>query len=189
MDRRTFVKSSCVCGGLCLFGSLPFTNQSGNSEMMNFENKNIPQEMNQEQVKRIIKFIDSFRDEHVKENIFCRLGYECFYSRKLNEWIEQYTGNVQVFLDGVNIEKKSKYWERLEFNEERTTLSLIGKKVNGCACSFADTPEPPKSLFNYCCKNFQQELFGKLLGQKVRVEITEAFLLGNECCSTLIQIV
>ncbi|MGD1044693.1 MAG: hypothetical protein ABR936_05095 [Bacteroidota bacterium] len=151
--------------------------------------KNIPQEMNPEQVKRIIKFIDSSQSETIKENIFSRLGYECFYSRKLDEWIGSFSGNVQTFLDRVNIEKKSKYCETLEFDEERTVLTLTGKKVNGCACAFADTPQPPKSLCNYCCKNFQQELFGKLLGRKVGVEIKEAFLFGDERCSTLIHIV
>ena len=145
--------------------------------------------MNEEQVKKIIKFIDSSQSEPVKENIFSQLGFECFYSRKLDEWVGQYTGNVQAFLDRINVEKKSKYWESLEFNKEQTTLTLIGKKVEGCACAFAETPDPPKSLCNYCCKNFQQELFGKLLGRKVKVEITEAFLLGDERCSTLIQIV
>jgi hypothetical protein len=150
--------------------------------------KNIPQEMNQEQVKRIIKFIDSLQDEKIKETIFNQLGYECFYARKLDEWIGQYVGNVHAFLGRINVEKKSKYWESLVFNKKRTVLKLTGKKVDGCACAFADTPQPPKSLCNYCCKNFQQQLFGMLLGKKVEVEITESLLRGDEHCSTLIHI-
>ena len=87
------------------------------------------------------------------------------------------------------MEKKSVYWESLEFNEDRSVLKLTGKKVEGCACAFADCPNPPKSLCHFCCKNFQQELFGMLLGQKVNVEITKAFLLGDESCETLIHLV
>jgi hypothetical protein len=149
----------------------------------------IPQEMNQEQVKNILKFIDVSQDESVKESIFSQLGHECFYARRLDDWIGQYTGNVQAFLDRINVEKASKYWERLESTEDGTTLILTGRKVEGCACAFADCSQPPLSLCHYCCKSFQQELFGMLLGRKVEVEITEAYLLGNERCSTTVHLV
>lgn len=149
----------------------------------------IPQEMNQEQVKNILKFVDASQDEHVKKSIFSQLGQECFYSRHLDDWIGQYTGDVQAFLDRVNVEKASKYWERLEFTEDGKTLVLTGKKVSGCACAFADCAQPPLSLCHYCCKNLQQELFGMLLGQQVEVEITEAYLLGGERCNTTIHLV
>ena len=125
----------------------------------------------------------------VKKSIFNQLGHQCFYARNLDGWIGQYTGNVQAFLDKINVKKDSKYWERLEFTEDGTTLILIGKKVEGCACAFADCAQPPLSLCNYCCKNFQQELFGMLLGCKVEVMITEAYLLGHERCSTTIHLV
>ena len=145
------------------------------------------QEMNQEQIRNILKFIEASQEDTVKEQIFSQLGHECFYARKLDAWIGQYQGDVKAFLDRVNIQKASKYWERLEFNDEHTMLILTGKKVEGCACAFADCPQPPKSLCHYCCKNFQQELFATLLGQKVNVEITEAYLLGDERCSTRIH--
>lgn len=149
----------------------------------------IPQEMCQEQVKNILKFVDASQNESVKSSIFSQLGYECFYARKLDGWIEQYRGDVQAFLDRVNIQHASKYWERLKFTEDRTMLILTGKKAQGCACAFADCSHPPQSLCHYCCKNFQQELFGMLLGQKVEVNITESYLLGDERCSTTIHLV
>jgi len=156
--------------------------------MDRMKKKHTPQDMNKEQVQNILKFIETSQSETVKESVFNQLGHECFYARNLDQWIGQYRENVQAFLDRVNIEKASKYWERLEFNEDHSTLILTGKKVEGCACAFADCSQPPKSLCLYCCKNFQQELFGTLLGQKVEVEITEAFLLGDECCSTRIYL-
>jgi hypothetical protein len=149
----------------------------------------VPQEMNQEQVKNLLKFIENSEPDVVKERIFCQLGHECFYSRKLDKWIGEYAGNVQAFLDRVNIQKASKYWESLEFNEDHTLLNLTGKKVEGCACAFANCTQPPLSLCNYCCKAFQEELFGTLLGQKVEVEITEAFLMGDQRCSTRIYLI
>jgi len=146
------------------------------------------QEMNPEQVQNILKFVDASQSEAVKESIFHQLGHECFYTRKLDEWIGQYKEDVQAFLDWVNIEKASKYWERLEFDEDRSMLILTGRKVESCACAFADCSKPPKALCNYCCKNFQQEMFSTLLGQNVEVEITEAFLLGDGRCSTWIYL-
>ena len=149
----------------------------------------IPQDMNQEQVKNILKFIDASQSESVKNRIFSQLGYECFYARKLDEWINQYRGDVQAFLDRVNVQHASKYWERLEFSEDRTMLILTGKQVQGCACAFADCSHPPQSLCHYCCKTFQQELFGLLLGQKVEVKITASYLLGDDRCNTTIHLV
>ena len=148
-----------------------------------------PQDMNQEQVKNILKFIDASQSEAIKDRIFSQLGHECFYARKLDAWIDPYRGKVQAFLDRVNLEHASKYWERLEFTEDHTKLLLTGKRVEQCACAFAACAQPPRSLCQYCCKNFQQELFGRLLGQSVEVTITEAYLLGDARCSTVIQLV
>jgi hypothetical protein len=147
------------------------------------------QDMNPEQVKNLLKFIDASQSEPVKNSIFGQLGHECFYARKLDKWIEQYRGDVQAFLDRVNVQQASKYWEKLEFTADRATLILTGRKVEGCACAFAGCSQPPQSLCHYCCKNFQQELFGLLLGRKVDVRITESYLLGGERCSTAIHLV
>ena len=148
----------------------------------------VPQAMNQEQVQNVLKFIEASTSEPVKESIFSQLGHECFFARKLDAWIAPYQGNVQAFLDRVNVQQASKYWEKLEFTEDGSTLVLTGRKVEGCACAFADCDQPPLSLCYYCCKNFQQELFGMLLGQKVEVRITAAYLLGDERCNTTIHL-
>ena len=186
MNRKTFINLGCSCGILSLINTPKVSSRTQNPEQP--AKRHVPQDMNHEQVINILKFIDTTQSESVKENIFGRLGYECFYSRNLNKWIENFTEDVQAFLDRVNVQHKTKYWERLEFNTERTVLVLTGKKVEGCACAFADCSQPPISLCNYCCKNFQRELFGTLLGKNVRVEITQSVLLGDDRCSTLIHI-
>jgi hypothetical protein len=150
---------------------------------------NVPIEMNQEQVKKLLKFIDASQPEAVKASIFSQLGHECFTCRNVDAWIGKFDGNLQALMDWVNIEKASKYWERLEFNEDHSAINLTGKRVEGCACAFADCSRPPRSLCHYCCKRFQEEIFGSLLGQQVAVEITEAFLLGGERCSTRIHLI
>ena len=187
MNRRRFIENSCACGLVSLIGTAQLSDQD--EKKGTNTKKHVPQEMNHDQIKNLLRFIDASQSEAVKEDIFGQLGYECFYSRNLDKWIENYIANVQAFLDRVNIEKKSKYWRKLEFNQEHTILTLIGRKVEGCACAFADCTQPPKSLCYYCCKNFQQELFGILLGKKVKVEITKAYLLGDDRCNTLIHII
>ncbi len=145
--------------------------------------------MNEEQVRSLLKFIDSSQTEIVKENIFSELCYDCFYSNNLDKWIDNFTDDVQAFLERINIEKKSKYWKILELNDEHTELKLIEKEVQECACAFADCQNLPMSLCYYCCKNFQQQLFGKLLNRQVEVIIDKSFLLGDKSCDTTIKII
>jgi hypothetical protein len=96
---------------------------------------------------------------------------------------------VQAFLDWVNVEGASKYWESLEFNADHTQLMLTGRVLESCACAFADCAHPPLALCKYCCKRLQEALFSTLLEQPVEVEITAAFLLGDERCNTIIHLV
>ncbi|MBN1401472.1 MAG: hypothetical protein JXA74_11585 [Anaerolineae bacterium] len=148
----------------------------------------VPQEMNQEQVRNILKYVEETQSDVVVASLFGQLGYECFYARHLDRWIGQYTGDVQAFLDRVNVQQASKYWERLEFSRDGRTLVLTGRPVQGCACAFADCADPPLSLCQHCCKSFQEALFGTLLGQPVEVTITASFLLGDARCNTTIHL-
>ncbi len=146
----------------------------------------IPQ--NQDQVTMLLQFIDSAIDEPAKIKIFSQLGHDCFYSRHIDGWVAGFQGDVQQFLDNVNVHHRSKYWESLELSEDGRRLILTGKEVDGCACSYAAGERPPQALCNHCCRCFQQELFGALFGKPVQVTITESYLLGNQRCSTVIDI-
>ncbi len=144
--------------------------------------------MNQDQVVKILGYIDSSQNEESKKDIFCRLGYECFACGHSKEWALNFHGDIQRFLDEVNIEGKSSYWEKLEFNADKTILYLTGKKTSRCVCPFGSTAAPPQSLCLYCCKTFQENLFGALFQRRVEVEITESAILGGTRCSTAIHI-
>ena len=39
----------------------------------------MPQQMNPEQVRNLLKHIDATQDESVKMDIFSQLGHDCFY--------------------------------------------------------------------------------------------------------------
>jgi hypothetical protein len=186
MKRRGFLKAGCLGGILAMAGEPKSVAQDVNTPQPEEAKKNIF-EMNQEQVKKVIKYIDNSQEEAVKKSIFGQLGRQCFYCREVDRWINSFKGDVEAFLDRVNT-GKSKSWERLEFNEEKTILTLTGRPGGGCVCAFADITKPPKSLCYYCCKSFREELFGKLLKKKVEVEITQTRLLGNDRCNSLIHI-
>ena len=145
-------------------------------------------EMNTKQVKSILKYIDALEDENIREKIYCKLGEECFHSRNVKQWIESFDGDIQKFLDRVNVEHASPYWEKLEFNPEKTVLSLTGKEVDRCVCAFGHTEDPPRSLCEHCCKTFQENMFQALFKKRVHVEITASAIYGDGRCDTRIYI-
>jgi len=153
---------------------------------MNKTHLSIP--INQDQICNLLQYIENNEEEDVRKTIFSRLGYECFYCRSRTQWIDQYKGNLQDFMDSINNQHNSKYWEKLSLSDDERQIIVTGKEVDGCACSYSAGKNPPLSLCNYCCKSFQQELFSYLLGRPVNVTITESFLLGNKRCSTIINI-
>ena len=148
----------------------------------------MPEQMNQEQVRNLLKHIDASPDEALKMAVFTQLGHECFTCNHLDQWIDGFKGDVQKFLDDINVQHNSRYWESLVYSADKSQLILTGREVDQCACSFAGCSAPPLSLCNYCCKSFQQEIFKSLLGKQVEVIITESFLWGNRRCSTIIEI-
>ncbi len=145
-------------------------------------------EMNKEQVVKIIKYIDASQNETIKKDIFTQLGNECFACGHSNEYGMSFCNNYQKLLDEVNIERKAPYWEKLEFNEDKSILYLTGKITDRCVCAFGRINNPPKSLCLYCCKTFQENLFRTVFNKKVTVEITESSILGGKRCSTVIHI-
>lgn len=135
----------------------------------------------------VLKHIDGSGDESLRSAVFNRLGYECFYARKLDQWALQNRANIDGFVAGIN-DGHSRYWEKLEYDKAAATLKVTSRKFSHCVCACAQCPQPPKSLCTHCCRAFQTELFKTLLGQEVTVEITDAILLGGERCRTTIRV-
>ncbi len=148
----------------------------------------MPQPMNPDQVKNLLRHIDATLDECVKQDIFAQLGRECYRCNHLDRWVADFNGDVQAFQDRINVQHQSKYWESLVFSADKSRLMLTGREVDACACAFAEGDTPPSSLCSYCCKSFQEEIFSALLGRPVEVFITASFLRGDRRCSTVIKI-
>jgi hypothetical protein len=145
-------------------------------------------QMNQEQVRNLLTYIDATLDETAKGKILSRLGHECFACGHHAEWIDSFKGDIQRFLDNVNVDRKSPFWEKLELTNNGTRLILTGREVDRCVCAFADDSRPIPALCTHCCKQFQTELFTYLFGKTVDVTITESSAYGGKRCSTIVDI-
>jgi hypothetical protein len=106
---------------------------------MNTTKFSIP--MNQEQVNNLLKYIDTSVDETTKIKIFTQLGHGCFYFRNTCQWVDQFEGDLQKFLDNINIQHNSKFWESLIFSADRlkpaASHSALAEVVRWVACSFS----------------------------------------------------
>lgn len=184
MKRKDFITGSCTCGAMSLIGFLGLETAVGRDNGSDTEDTD-SEPVNKDQVRQLLKFIDSAVNETDKERIFNNLGTGCLYSRGYDKAIIAWRDNLDEYFNRVQ-RGESTYWEKLEYDKERSVITLIGRKFQTCVCEYGQCEQPPESLCNYCCKRFQEELFGLLLEKKVRVRIDESIILGGERCSTTI---
>jgi hypothetical protein len=187
MDRKDFFKSACglgVCSGVGI--GLLSNNSFASVKQDPIATKNTPVlPVEPRQIQNVLYHIDSTMDESIKKNIFEQLGYEHTTNDGFKNWINGYKSNLKGFFDKVNSNNDT-YWEKIEYNPETSEIKITGKPVDRCACPYAQAANPPKSLCNYCCINFQKSMFEMLLGKSVKIQLDEAFLLGGKRCSTTI---
>ena len=143
----------------------------------------------EDQIRNVFRYLDETQSEEVKKTVFQRLGHECFFSTGAVSWVKQFGGDIQAFLDRVNVQHLSPYWESLELSEDGSELVLTGKIVNDCVCPYTTETDRPLSLCDYCCRHFQEVLFSELFGKQAQVSVTSSFLKGDKRCNTLIRFV
>jgi hypothetical protein len=188
MDRKKFFETACVAGiGSCVgFGLLSKGNLlAAVKQDANLTKKTPLVPVSAKQVQNVLSYIDSSMDESIKERVFGRLGFEHTTDAGFKKWITGYKSDLKSFFDMVN-SNKDNYWEKIEYNPETSAIKITGKPADRCACAYAQCENAPKSLCNYCCKNFQKHMFEMLLNKTVKVQIDEAFLLGDKRCSTTV---
>ncbi len=182
MERKEFIKTSTTCGVLSLL-YLALPDKFLSSQTIKTSNGNSVNDVNREQITKLLDFIDGDIDESIKQKVFGKLGYECFYCTKAVTWIKSM--NLTSLIETVNNGNSSR-WERIEYSPEKGILKVIGRKAP-CVCAYSQEQKPPKSLCNYCCKSFMKEFFGTLFEKKVTVTINESVILGGERCSATIN--
>jgi hypothetical protein len=188
MDRNKFCKTTCGLGiSSCIgFGSFLNSNLFADEKQIQEVTKSTPVvPVDPRQIRNVLRFVDSSMDESVKKQIFERLGLEHTTSDKYLSYLNNYKKDIKSFFDMVNTNKDT-YWEKIEYNPDLSAIKITGRLVDKCACPYGQCENPPKSLCNYCCKNFQKQMFEILLEKEVNVQIDEAFLLGDKRCSTTI---
>jgi len=145
------------------------------------------EEMNKEQIQKMFIKLDEIKDTDIKRDVFYNLGENCYKCRNVDKWIEKFGNDIQKMIDWVST-TESPYWEKLEFDEKKETLYLTGREVKSCVCEYNNFEKPIESLCLYCCKKFQEILWGDLLGRNVSVDISESVILGGKRCNTIIHI-
>lgn len=184
MNRKEFLNKCGSCGALSLLALFHPIKTEANSKILRKDDES-SEPMNKTQIQEVLKFIHSSVKSSEKEKIFNKLGTECLYSRDYDKWIIGQRENLDEFFNRVQ-RGESTYWEKLEYDKEKSVITLVGRKFTSCVCEYGKCDDPPESLCNYCCKRFQEELFGLLLNKKVKVRIDESIILGGERCSTTI---
>ncbi len=179
---KTIDRRSLLGCGLVLVGA-PAAAQEGSKPVAD-DLTNAP---NPEQVRGFLKSVERSGDEELQRAVFGRLGRECLYSRKLDEWALQFRGKVESLAERVN-SGRSRYWENLEYDKAAGTLRVTSRKYPHCVCAWAQCEQPPKLLCRHCCRAFHTEIWGLIFDRKVEVEVTESLLLGGERCRTTVRI-
>jgi hypothetical protein len=191
MNRKKFLKSACGLGicscmgiGLLASDKLSAAVVKGIAD----EKKTPLVPVNARQIQNVLGFVDSSVDEPTKKSIFEKLGTGHLKSDNFKNFLEKSKKNLKAFFEDINSGKDT-YWEKIEYNYESSSLKITGKKVDRCACSYAQTENPPLSLCNYCCSGFQKAMFEMLLDKHVtKVEIDESYLFGGNRCSSTVFI-
>jgi hypothetical protein len=187
MDRKKFFKKACGIGiGSCVgFYLLSKDDLFASEQDNNLVNSTPIVPVDTRQIQNLLYYVENSMDETVKKSVFERLGYEHTTEIGFINWINGYKSDLKSFFDRVNSNKDT-YWEKIEYDPEKSVIRIIGKPVDKCACPYAQCQNAPKSLCHYCCKSFQISMFRMLLERPVKVQIDEGFLLGDKRCSTTI---
>lgn len=190
MDRKKFLKKTCGLGvGSCVgFGLVSNSNLFASDKDDTNETKKTPVvPVDARQIQNVLNYIDSSMDESSKKNIFEKLGHEHTTKDSFIKWINGYKSNLKSFFDYINNHSNpNSDWEKIEYDPDLSIIKITGKPADRCACPYAQAANPPKSLCNYCCKNFQKSMFEMLLEKPVKVNLDESFLLGGKTCSVTI---
>lgn len=196
MDRKDFFKKACgmgicSCMGLsllsrCKITALETDDKSTEEKKDPTETTDVPADARQ--IQNLLIYVESSVDEPAKTNIFKQLGAEHLTIPEYAAYIKECQKNLKGYFDRVN-SGNDKYWEKIEYNPESSTIKVTGKPVVKCVCAYAQHENPPLSLCKICCSNYQKIFFEMLLDKPVtKVQIDEAYLLGGKRCSTTIYI-
>lgn len=176
MNRKDFFKNICkysVCGctGMMLISPVNL-----------LANDDDPEEKEEDWrigfiQNRIAKFIEGMNSELDKETLTALLenmGKSC--AKENVEGYVKFKGDLSGYLKSIE-----KWVEKIEHDEEKGIVKIIGKKNNSCFCPFVDISKMPKEFCN-CTKGWNKETYETIIGKQVDVKIDSTVLWGGERC-------
>ena len=193
MNRKDFFKKACgmgicSCMGLGLLSKCKVTEPETEKETIPEDQTTAVVPADARQIQNLLIFVESSIDEPARTTIFERLGAEHLTHPQFAGFINESKKNIKGYFDYINSGQDT-YWEKIEYNSDSSTIKITGKPVDKCACAYAQFENPPLSLCNTCCTNFQKVMFEMLLDKTVtKVQTDEAYLLGGKRCSTTLFI-
>lgn len=181
MDRKDFFKNickygACSCAGLMLFSPAKLlANDQTNEE--NKEDWRIG--FIQERMASLIEGMDEKLDEGTMTDLLETMGRQCAKGNvKQNK---KYKGNLNGYL-----KKIENSLEKLEHDERRGIIKIVGKRSDSCFCPFVDNSKM-KIEFCNCTKGWQKETYEYIIGKPVDVKINESILWGSDRCGFTIK--
>ena len=144
-------------------------------------------------VKRFMNVMDNNLDEKTRKKIMENCGKECFCSAHSEvKWPNQGIETVDKYLRQIEAlyGKENAYREdnKIYFNYIQNPKGL--KIEDGyCLCPLTeDGPEGLSPTYCFCSTGYVKELFERMMGQTVKVELLESLRRGGKKCRFLIHI-
>lgn len=144
-------------------------------------------------IKRFMNVMDKNLDEKTRKEIMEKCGEECFCSAHSRvTWPKQGIETVDMNLRqiGALYGKENAYREgkKIYFNYIQNPRGL--KIANGyCLCPLTeDGPENLSPTYCICSTGYVKEMFERMMGQPVKVELLESLHRGGKKCRFLIHI-
>ena len=176
MDRKDFFKNicrygACGCAGMMLLSPAGL-----------LANDDTPEE-NKEDWRidfiqgRMAKFIEGMGEGLDKETLSALLENMGRYCAKgKSEENIKFKGDLNGYLK--NLEK---WVEKVEHDEGKGVIKIVGIKNNSCFCPFVDISKMPGEFCN-CTKGWNKETYEVIIGKPVDVKIDMSVLQGSERC-------
>jgi hypothetical protein len=86
MKRKTFINQCSTCGAVSLLALFNLDKVYSQEKSVKKDDSD-SEPINKNQVRELLKFIDSSVNETDKEKIFNKLGTECLYSRNYDKCV------------------------------------------------------------------------------------------------------
>ncbi len=178
MKRKDFLFKTCAlcgCAGMAMLSGQPVNAAVTNDE----EDWRVS--FMQKRFAHLVDYMNTHVDEASQVMMFEEMGRFCASQHK--ESYSKFAGNTEAFLKNM----VGQFIEKTNFDKDKQTISLLGKKQDNCVCAFAGDKNMSPNFCN-CSRGYMKEMFTVVTGKPVEVTLNESILRGSDRCSFTVQI-